>query len=82
MISAKLCVFAGGSVQLSFGEASGPSQVNLFGIISPAEKDELEIFMVPPWVCASAVAPRKEARHNDKQVKTENSQRITQPFLF
>ena len=48
MMSAKLCVFAGGSLQVSLGEASGPSQVNFFGIVSLAAKASLEIFMVPP----------------------------------
>src|SRR5215831_1975637 len=38
MMSAKLWVFAGGSLQLSLGESSGPSQVNFWGIASLARK--------------------------------------------
>ena len=34
---------AGGSVQASCGEASGPSQVNFLGILPPLEKAVLEI---------------------------------------
>jgi len=42
MMSAKLCVAAGASFQLSGGETSGPSHVNFFGIVSPLEKATLE----------------------------------------
>src|SRR5215472_4243265 len=82
IISAKLCVFAGGSVQLSFGETSGPSHANFFGIISPAENDALDIFMVPPWICAGGVAPRKEARHNERQITPVVAKRIGQPVAI
>jgi hypothetical protein len=43
MMTAKLCVAAGASFQLSCGETSGPSHVNLFGIVSPLENAALEI---------------------------------------
>src|SRR5437868_3023288 len=76
MISAKLCVFAGGSFQLSLGEASGPSHVNFLGIISLAEKAELTIFMLPPWVCPAGVAPRNGERHKDRAIKAVNTYRI------
>jgi hypothetical protein len=38
MISAKLFVPAGGSLQLRGGETSGPSQVYLLGIVPPVVK--------------------------------------------
>src|SRR2546429_9074089 len=77
MMSAKLCVFAGGSLQVSLGEASGPSQVNFFGIVSLAAKASLEIFMVPPWAFSDDIAPRKAERQSDKPIKAVNTFRIT-----
>jgi len=44
MMSAKLRVAAGTSVQLSCGEASSPSHVNFFGIVPPLEKAVLDIW--------------------------------------
>ena len=75
-MSAKLCVFAGGSVQLSIGEASGPSQVNFLGTVSLTEKAALEIFMFPPWAGTDGLAPRKGERHNDKPITAVNGDRI------
>src|SRR6267143_768464 len=53
MMSAMLCVFVGGSFHFNCGDASGPSQVNFFGIVSPAEKAALEFagtwFLLSPW---------------------------------
>jgi hypothetical protein len=43
MMRAKLCVPAGGSVQVKAGEVSSPLQENLIGIASPLVNAELEI---------------------------------------
>jgi hypothetical protein len=75
-MSAKLCVFAGGSLQLSLGEASGPSQVNFWGIASLARKASLEIFMAPPWASTDEIAPRKGERPNDNPIKAASTFRI------
>src|SRR6202007_2408550 len=64
IIRAKLCVFAGGSFQFSLGETSGPSQVNFFGMVSPAEKALLPISngIVFPFCCAKRIV----ATQNEK----------------
>src|SRR5579864_2579140 len=61
MMSAKLCVLAGGSVQVNRGESSEPSQVNFWGIVTPAENAVLTISKdtEPPFACG-----RKDAQNN------------------
>src|SRR5712692_5640583 len=73
MISEKLCVFSGGSFQVSFGERSGPSQLNFFGMVSPAGKAVLEICrdMVPPIPCPSSFPGGDSSVPSRAQVMTE-----------
>src|SRR5262249_48106238 len=82
MMSAKLCVFSGSAPQLSFGETSGPSQVNFLGIISPAEKKALEIcsdiFSPFPW--SNGPVKSKGKRQSDKRIKAANSERMNEAF--
>src|SRR5258708_38251736 len=72
MMSGKLCVFAGGSFQESFGETSGPSQVNFFGIASPAEKAVLvnSNDIVPPSACARGLPGSHGKKQRTKQART------------
>src|SRR5260370_17437948 len=72
MMRAKLWVFAGGSPQESFGETSGPSQVNFFGIDSPAEKAGLEICiaMAPPFAWDKSFPANNAEMQSNKPVRT------------
>src|SRR5258708_2242657 len=74
MMRVKLWVFAGGSPQESFGETSGPSHVNFFGIVSLAEKAGLVICnaMAPPFSCEKSFPGDNAELQSKKPVKTAN----------
>jgi hypothetical protein len=65
-------VFAGESVHVSFGEMSGPSQVNFLGIVSPAEKFELVICrdMAPPLSGVKQVPGGNREKQSARTVST------------
>src|SRR5690349_11946279 len=56
MISTKLCVPAGGSVQVSWGEVFSPSQENETGIASPSAKAGLLITRLGASVAVGGIA--------------------------
>src|SRR5216683_2978410 len=72
MMSAKLCVSAGGSFHFNCGETSGPSHVNFFGIASPAEKSGLEICsaIAPPFACEKSFPEVSVETQSKKPVRT------------
>src|SRR5258708_19532044 len=84
MMRAKLWVFAGGSPQESFGETSGPSQVNFFGIDSPAEKAGLEICnaIAPPFACEKSFPGDNMEMHSKKPVRTANFPRTAASSFY
>src|SRR5437764_1269279 len=72
MISAKAWVFADGSSHFNCGEMSGPSQVDSFGIASPAEKAVLEIWrgMVAPFSWAKIFSEGHGEKRRAKPMRT------------
>jgi hypothetical protein len=62
MMSAKLSVFSGGSLQLSGGEISLPSHVYFLGIIAPWVNAELVRFIVGPPFCVEVFSLEHPAR--------------------
>jgi hypothetical protein len=74
MMSANDCVEAGGSVQVSFGETSGPSQVNFFGIDSPGENAVVAIWkaMDAPFAWLNKVAFAGQNKQKKAAAKATN----------
>src|SRR5690242_3307479 len=71
MMSAMLCMFGGGSFHFNCGETSGPSQVNFFGIASPAENVALEICrdIVPPFSWAKDFPESQRRKQKTKPTR-------------